>query len=344
MRYRTRALLTLLTMPARPCRLCAACVLFMAFVCGCGPTPAVIKPPPALLCTTTIEGSYRYGRVWKGGVPVLILRSDAPEVAQDPAHQQYLYGKLLAVQEDGILFAPRRVSLFYKPRPRVYPFASIQAAVDERGVVVHGQLPPQEDAFIGATPPPPSAPGGSDGRFDQLAAAFRPATQRLLRLLPRARNLHRPPPGFRTPRDGEATGTTLSRRCRFGQLSGGSAPCPSWRRSNTDCSATNPNHDGTRQASSWRKRRFRSGRPQLRPFRRTAHRRCRLPPYPEIERDTTEHFPSSSHPDVLGSSCSDQPRSPRNAAGRIAPQRLAPVLFRRPLGRRFWCGSCSKRL
>jgi len=112
-------------------RLLVINLIVVAFV-GCSQSklvPFTVNPS----CQTTVEGQYFAGDTWEGQSPALILK--------ETQNDQIIYGKILHISSDSVLFDGAPQGPFYNPDPTTYSLNEVTAVIDTAGQVVHGYLP-----------------------------------------------------------------------------------------------------------------------------------------------------------------------------------------------------------
>jgi hypothetical protein len=87
-------------------------------------------------CQAVVEGTFRSFPVFSPieTYPYLVLKKANGEF-------EHISGKILGIDSSGILFDQDKVSAFYDPEPKVYPYQEIQYAVDSTPRVIYGPTP-----------------------------------------------------------------------------------------------------------------------------------------------------------------------------------------------------------
>ena len=84
-------------------------------------------------CKTVIEGNYYQNIIWHGRTPALIIKSFSGNST--------LYGELIDVNEEGIVFDGEKSSLLSNPAAKKYKYKDIVCAIDENGKIIYGKMP-----------------------------------------------------------------------------------------------------------------------------------------------------------------------------------------------------------
>jgi len=83
-------------------------------------------------CSTSLEGFFHSANAWQKKIPALIVKEN-PDII--------LYGKILSIGNDGIIYDPDKESPFYDPEEKFFPFTEIEMLINEKGELVYGQIP-----------------------------------------------------------------------------------------------------------------------------------------------------------------------------------------------------------
>ncbi len=84
-------------------------------------------------CRTVIEGFFHDDFEWKGKVPAIITENFNGTAT--------VYGKILEMNEDGILFDAEKENFVSNPGPKKYKFKDLLCVVDANRKIIYGKIP-----------------------------------------------------------------------------------------------------------------------------------------------------------------------------------------------------------
>lgn len=107
--------------------------VFLLVLASCAPQVKILTPDSK--CKTTVEGFYhvRLHMEWPGEAPALLWKSKG--------RVRGVSGKILEINEKGVLFDPRREGPFYDPKPKFFSKDQIVTLIDSAHHVILGEIP-----------------------------------------------------------------------------------------------------------------------------------------------------------------------------------------------------------
>jgi hypothetical protein len=107
--------------------------VFLFILTSCGPEVKILTPNSK--CQTTVEGFYhvRVYMKWSEEAPTLFWKSKG--------QLHGVSGKILEINDEGVLFDPRREGPFYDPKPKFFPKDQIVTLIDSARHVILGEIP-----------------------------------------------------------------------------------------------------------------------------------------------------------------------------------------------------------
>lgn len=109
------------------------CIVISVFMFGCSGAQKALSPENVPNCMTIIEGNFHSRVTWNGDVPVLLLKNSE--------NQDGMKGRIIEKTAEGIRFDQNRVSPFYDPAEKFYPYEDIICAIDENREIIYGSIP-----------------------------------------------------------------------------------------------------------------------------------------------------------------------------------------------------------
>ena len=99
---------------------------------GCSGGKKLVSTKKDPSCLTSVEGSFQSKVAWTKEAPALVLK--------DGGQFTVIYGDLMEIKNDGVVFDPRREGLYNAPA-KLYPSQDIICAVNKNREVVYGKIP-----------------------------------------------------------------------------------------------------------------------------------------------------------------------------------------------------------
>jgi hypothetical protein len=104
------------------------------FLASCSGVDTAVRTSDNPNCTSVVEGSFQSKTIYDGKVPVLIFNKSTKDGAS-------IYGKILSVTNEGVMFDQDRISPFVDPEPKLFPLDQIACVIDSNEIVVYGTIP-----------------------------------------------------------------------------------------------------------------------------------------------------------------------------------------------------------
>jgi len=109
------------------------CVILLSFAMMSCSGGKAVRFDKNSSCRTVIEGSFQDDYLWKGKVAAIVTENFNGTTTK--------YGKIVEVNDDGIVFDEEKQNYLSNPDPKKYSFKDLVCVIDENRNVIHGTVP-----------------------------------------------------------------------------------------------------------------------------------------------------------------------------------------------------------